>query len=467
MSKKLPGQLRRVPGEQSAHYRGMLRQHESGGTSYRALFDIPERCPVLEHMDGIYVTDADGNVYIETFGAYAASCLGYRPQVLINEVTNQMGCLMHVADMPNIPRAMLSKELCSIAPGDLKNGKVQFEVGGGGAVDLALKLAEYCTPHPQHDIVSFYGGYHGRTIGSVSVAANVYNRENIPSISSHIVRIPYPYCYRCMFERTYPDCNMFCVRYLERHFESPEFGLYDPKTKTNLVSTLIVEPTQFHSGGIVPPKEFYPMIRELCNRYGIVFIDDEIAIGMGRSGYWFACEVFDTVPDIIVTSKALSGGIWPLSAVIAKKEIFAVWDERPDKHMGTWHGDPVGCRAALTVIREIKKNDYLTKCRELGNYFLNGLKELESRHRLIGEVSGIGLGLSMELVKDRNTKTPAPNETVEVIVEALKRGVLICRAAYYGNRMTFMPPYIIERDEIDTIIQVLDESLSVVERRRR
>jgi 4-aminobutyrate aminotransferase-like enzyme len=415
-------------------------------------------------MDGVHVTDVDGNVYIETFGAYAASCLGYRPKELISEVEDQINSLMHVADMPNVPRARLAQELVGIAPGELKQGKVQFEIGGGGAVDLALKLAAYYAPHPRHDVISFYGGYHGRTIGSVSVAANVYNREGVPCISAQVVRAPYPYCYRCIFEKTYPSCDMFCARYLEKLFQSPEYGLYDPRTRTNLVSTLIVEPTQFHSGGIVPPAAFYPAIRQLCDEYGIVFIDDEIAIGMGRSGYWYACEAFDTVPDIIVTSKALSGGIWPLSAAIGKKEIFAVWDERPDKHMGTWHGDPVGCRAALTVIREIKQRNLLERCRTLGDYFLDGLKGLQTNHPLIGEVAGIGLGLSMELVKDRKTKEPAAEETVAVITEALRRGVMICRAAYYGNRMTFMPPYIVTRDEIDTILKVVDESLAVVER---
>ncbi|MDI6870651.1 MAG: aspartate aminotransferase family protein [Bacillota bacterium] len=464
MANKLPGEVREVPGDRSQYFRDLLNRFESGGTSYRAHFDGPGRCPVFQSMDGVYVTDVDGNVYLETFGAYAASCLGYRPKELIAEVEDQINSLMHVADMPNPPRALLAQELVSIAPGELGQGKVQFEIGGGGAVDLALKLAEYYTPHPQHDIISFFGGYHGRTIGSVSVAANVYNRERVPSISAQVVRVPYPYCYRCLFEKEYPACDMFCTRYLAKLFESPEFGLYDPKTGTNLVSTLIVEPTQFHSGGIVPPKEFYPRLRELCDKYGIVFVDDEIAIGIGRSGYWFACEAFDTVPDVIVTSKALSGGIWPLSAVIARREIFAVWDERPDKHMGTWHGDPVGCRAALTVIREIKERNLLERCRMLGGYFLEGLKELQTRHRLVGEVSGIGLGLSMELVKDRRTKEPAADATVAVITEALRRGVLICRAAYYGNRMTFMPPYVITREEIDTILRVLDESLSIVER---
>lgn len=466
MSGKMPGQVRNVPGKKSQGIHKMLKQYESGGTAYKGHFDKKDRSPVLESMDGVYATDVDGNVYIETFGAYAASCLGYRPKHLIDEVKGQMDTLMHVADMPSIPRSLLTRELLSIAPGELKNGKVHFEVGGGPSVDLGLKIAEYYTPHPQHDIISFFGGYHGRTIGGGSVAPNVYYREKVPSISERVIRVSYPYCYRCIFEKEYPSCDLFCARYLEKLFSSAEFGIYDPRTKTNLVSTLIIEPMQTHGGGILPPNEFYPYIRKICDKYGIVFIDDEIAMGMGRSGYWFACEAFNTVPDIITTSKALSGGIWPLSAVIARKEIISVWDEKPDKHMGTWHGDPVGCHAALTVIKEIKDKDLLSRCRELGTYFLDGLKILQRNHPLIGDVAGLGLSLGMELVKDKKTKEPAVESTNMLIVEALRRGVLICRASYFGNRMTFIPPYIIKRDEVDTILSVLDESFTVVEKAR-
>jgi 4-aminobutyrate aminotransferase-like enzyme len=465
MHGKMPGQLREVPGKKSLEYHKLLKKYESGGTAYKGHFDKPDRSPVIESMNGVYATDVDGNLYIETFGAYAASCLGYRPQHLIEEVRDQMNMLMHVADMPTIPRSLLSREILYIAPGELKNGKVQFEVGGGPAVDLALKIAEYYTPHPQHDIISFFGGYHGRTIGAGSVAPSVYNREKVPSISSKVVRVFYPYCYRCIYEKQYPSCDLYCTRYLDKLFESTEFGLYDPKTNTNLVSTLIVEPMQTHGGGILPPKEFYPHLRKICDKYGIVFIDDEIAMGIGRSGHWFTCEAYDTVPDVIITSKALSGGIWPLSAVIARKEIFSVWEDKPDKHMGTWHDDPVGCRAALTVIEEIRKKSLLLKCKELGLYFLDGLKSLQKNHSIIGDVAGIGLSLGVELVKDRKTKEPAVEATNMLIVEALRRGILICKASYYGNRFTFIPPYIIRKDDINVILEVLDESLYQVEKK--
>ncbi|MDD5016506.1 MAG: aspartate aminotransferase family protein [Eubacteriales bacterium] len=465
MASKL-GEYRDTPGKKSQEIKEDLFKYESGGTFWRVTYDSPNKIPVFERMKGTRVWDVDGNEYIDTYGQFAASCLGHAPEELISEVIDQMKTLMHISDMPNIPRAKLVKELAGIGPGEMKkDAKVQFEIGGSAAIELAIQIAESYTPHPQHDFISFFGAYHGRTTGALTVAPNVYFRDGMPSMANRVTRIPYAYCYRCYYDMKYPSCNMYCVKHLKRMFESPEFGIYDPKTKTNFISTLIVEPAQFHTGGIFPPKEFMQGLREICDEFGIVMIDDEIAIGMGRSGKWFCIEHYDVTPDLVVTSKALSGGIWPLSAVIGKSEVMSVWDDKPDKHMGTWHGNAVGCRAALTVIDQIKKRNLLKRNEEMGNYFLDGLKQLQKRHEMIGDVQGIGLGLSLELVRDRKTKEPAEPETIEVLKKALDYGVLICRAAYYGNRMTFMPAYIIEKSEIDTILDIVDRCIDSIEKK--
>lgn len=455
------GELREVPGPRSKELKGRLLQTEVGGTYWRATFDSQDRIPVLDSQYGIYARDVDGNEYIDTYGAFAASCLGYAPEELIGPVQAQQRKLMHVSDMPSEPRVELAEELLSIAPGELRHGRVQFELGGGPAVDLALKLA-LAKNFPRRDIISFFGGYHGRTLGSGNLTANAYNRETMPGLALNVIRVAYPYTYRCMYEKSPAECGEFCARYIEKLFESPEYGLYDRKTGTCLVGALIVEPMQTHSGGILAPPEFYPALRELCTKYGIVFIDDEIAVGVGRTGKWFACELWDVVPDIIVTSKALSGGIWPISAIIAKEEIAAAWESRPDKHMGTWHGDPVGTLAGLTVIRELKHRNLVQQCADNGEYLGQRLMELQERHPCIGDVSGVGLVWGIEFVRDRQTKEPADAETHATVVEALRRGMLICEASYFGNRITFMPPYVITRDEIDTVISILDASIDSV-----
>lgn len=457
------GELRELPGKKSEQLKKDLMQYESGGTYWRAVFEKGEKMPVFQRQEGVRQWDADGNEYIDTYGPFAASCLGHTPDVVIDEVYKQAKTLMHLADMPNIPRAEFVKELASIAPAGMEDPVVHSEIGGSAAVELALQLAEYATPDPQNGIISYYGGYHGRMSAGLSCTPCAYYRERIPSIKNDITRIPFPYCYRCFYGKEYPSCDMFCLKALRNMFETPECGIYDPSTKTNLIAALIVEPAQFHGGGVYAPKEYFKGVREICDEYGIVMIADEIAIGMGRTGKWWCIENYDVVPDLITTSKALSSGVWPLSAVLGKGKIMGVWNDRPDKHMGTWHGSALGCRAATVTIQEIKKRNLLEQVASRGTYFKDGLLALQKKHRLIGLVEGMGLGLGVELVKDRITKEPAADETLYIVNRALEYGVLINLSSYYGNRMTFMPPYVITEKDIDTVLEVLDRCLTEAE----
>lgn len=458
---KKSGELREVPGPRSREIKKDLFQYEGGGTYWRVTFDGEERIPVFEKQSGVRQWDADGNEYIDTYGPFAASCLGHTPDVVIDAVYAQSKQLMHLADMPNIPRAEFVKELAGIAPGEMKgNAVVHSEVGGSAAVELALQIAEYFTPDPQRGIISYYGGYHGRMSAGLSATPCAYYREKVPTIKNDITRIPFPYCYRCFFGKEYPSCDLYCVEAFREMFHSPEYGLYDPNTKTNLVSTLIVEPAQFHGGGVYAPKEYFKGIREICDEFGIVFIADEIAIGMGRTGKWWCIENYDVTPDLITTSKALSAGVWPLAAVLGRREFMDAWQGHPDKHMGTWHGSAIGCTAATITIQEIKKQNLLAQVKNRGDYFKNNLLALQKKHNLIGSVEGMGLGLGIELVRDRKTKEPADTETSFVVKRALEYGVLINLSSYYGNRMTFMPPYVITENDIDTVTDVLDRCLA-------
>lgn len=453
---KACGELRALPGKRSEELKEDLFQYESGGTYWRAVFDEGKSMPLFDHQSGVRQWDADGNEYIDTYGPFAASCLGHTPDVVIDEVYKQAKTLMHLADMPSLPRAEFVKELVSIAPAGM-DPMVHSEIGGSAAIELALQIAEYSTPDPQHAIISYYGGYHGRMSAGLSATPCAYYREKVPAIKNDIVRIPFPYCYRCFFGHEYPSCDMFCLKALRGMFETPECGLYDPNTGTNLVSTLIVEPAQFHGGGVYAPKEYFKGVREICDEFGIVMIADEIAIGMGRTGKWWSIEHYGVVPDMIVTSKALSAGVWPLSAVLGKRKVMETWASHPDKHMGTWHGSALGCRAATVTIQELKRLNMLEQVTILGDYFKDGLLALQRAHPLIGLVEGMGLGLGIELVRDRTTKEPAKEETQYIVNRALEYGVLINLSSYYGNRMTFMPPFVITKNDIDIVLDVMDK----------
>lgn len=459
---KACGELRELPGKRSREIKKDLFRYESGGTYWRCTFGGEDTIPVFERQSGVRQWDADGNEYIDTYGPFAASCLGHTPDVVIDEVYQQAKTLMHLADMPSIPRAEFVKELAGIAPAGM-DPVIHSEIGGSAAVELALQIAEYHTPEPQSGIISYYGGYHGRMSGGLSVTPCAYYREKVPTIKNEVTRIPFPYCYRCFYGREYPSCDMFCLKALREMFKTPECGLYDPNTKTNLVAALIAEPAQFHGGGVYPPMEYWKGVREICDEFGIVMIADEIAIGMGRTGKWWCIENYGVVPDLIVTSKALSAGVWPLSAVIGKRKIMETWKNHPDKHMGTWHGSAIGCKAAAVTIRELKKQNMLEKVEELGKYFKDGLLQLQQRHRLIGIVEGMGLGLGVEFVRDRATKEPAKEETEYIVKRALEYGVLINLSSYYGNRITFMPPYVITKADIDLVLDVLSRCLTEAE----
>lgn len=452
------GKFRKLPGEKSGKIKEDLFQFESGGTYWRATFDDETTIPVFERQSGVRQWDVDGNEYIDTYGPFAASCLGHTPDVVIDEVYHQAKTLMHLADMPSIPRAEFVRELAGIAPEGM-DPVIHSEIGGSAAVELALQIAESYTPDPQNGIISYYGAYHGRMSAGLSATPCAYYREKVPSIKNDITRIPFPYCYRCFYGREYPGCDMFCLKALREMFKTPECGIYDPNTGVNLISALIAEPAQFHGGGVYAPAEYWKGVREICDEFGIVMVADEIAIGMGRTGRWWCIENYDVVPDMIITSKALSAGVWPLSAVIGKREIMQVWQGHPDKHMGTWHGSAIGCKAATVTIREIKKQNLLDAARDMGAYFKDGLLELQKKHALIGIVEGMGLGLGVELVKDRLSKAPAKEETAFIVKRALEYGVLINLSSYYGNRMTFMPPYVIKKEDIDLVLDVLDRCL--------
>ena len=456
-----------IPGPKSRDWIDRENISESGGNAYPNFFGLGIHSPVFESADGSCLIDVDGNSILETSGCFSCGTLGYSPDELIEVAYKQMKKLVHLPDAPTVPRIELAEELRSIAPGSLSEGRVQYEVGGGGAMDLAIKLACYYMgkkkTNGHNKIMSFWGNYHGRTIGDTAVTGSAHVQAGMP-LWGNIVFMPYAYCYRCPFKHNYPDCNLACIDFIEEAFKTETATLRNPATGEVNVAMMLYEPIQAHLGMIVPPPEFAQGLRRICDQYGIIMVDDEVAMGIGHTGYWFACEAFDIVPDIIGLAKALTGGVWPLGAVIAKKEIMDIWAKEPDKHMGSYHGNPVGCAVGLENIRLIKQRGLLENATKIGDYMLEGMRDMLSRHSMLGEVVGIGLVLGAELVRNRKTKEPATQETQQLVLECLKRGVLILRLGPFGNRLNMMPSLDTSKAEADTILKALDESLYVIEK---
>ncbi|MFQ5874844.1 MAG: aspartate aminotransferase family protein, partial [Dehalococcoidia bacterium] len=253
------------------------------------------------------------------------------------------------------------------------------------------------------------------------------------------------------FEKTYPACDIYCARYLERLLENKEASFRNPSNDASHIAALLIEPMQSSAGYIIPPDGYLQQLRAICDRYGILFMVDEIQAGMGRTGKMWAVEQYGVEPDMIVIAKGIGGGL-PLSAAIGRAELFESWG--PGAHVSTFAGNHLACQVANTVLDVFEEENILEQARINGDYFLEGLRDLENSCRLVGDVDGKGLYLGIELVNDRKTKEPADKAAAFVHRECLQEGVLLQRSGYYSNRLTLIPPLVISREQIDKVLEV-------------
>lgn len=444
------------PGPNTKKILDMLREFESRGEIYFSTYDIP---PVIDEAEGAYLKDVDGNYYIDFTSGFAALNTGHRHPKLIEAAVNQLNKVHHTAMLPVEARAILAKRLCEIAPGKLKgNCKVHFDLSGTNAVEIAMKLAKAYTKRTS--FISYYGGYHGRSHGTLAVTSDAYFRDFYPIMPGGN-QIPYPYCYRCVYDKQYPYCNFTCIKHLELLFSNRKFGLADKNSGINSIAGLVIEPAQGASGYVIPPDEYWPKVRKLCDKYGVMLIDDEIQMGWGRSGKTFAIELWDVTPDIMVFGKSITGGVAPMAAVIAEKKVMDVF--RPNQQSVTFGGTPVACAVGIAMLDTLKEEKLVENANVMGKYLLDGLKDLQARHPLIGFVDGRGLMIGMEFVKDRKTKEPATDETKMIMRQSMKKGLVLNVTGYYGNRINIVPPLVIKKDQIDEALRILDEVLGLVE----
>lgn len=446
---QLPCMLVEPPGPESVALANRLAKVEIPAASAISRGEIPV---FWERAHGSNIIDVDGNRYIDITGAMFVTAAGHTNSAITAAITEQSNRLMHSAGCinPNLPRVKLAELLAAITPGNLSASYVGNS--GGEAVDMALKTARLYTG--KNTIIAFQGGFHGKTMASLAVTSKNFFRAPWQSLLSGTVHSPYGYCYRCAFDLQYPECGVLCARYLDHILGTPSSGVAD-------VAAVIVEPVQGLGGVVVPPPEFLGIVAETCKKRGVLLIVDEIITGFGRTGSMFAVERSQVIPDILVMGKGMASG-FPVSAMITTSEIASCWE--PEQHTSTFLGHPVGCAAALAGIQEIVDNDLVQRSAELGAYMNGRLQEMQVKHRLVGEVRGLGLLAAIELVTDRQTRAPATQEAGMLVNEALKRGVMATlRGGDYNNCMRLAPSFTITRDQLDYALDVLDESLAVIE----
>ncbi|MBS3815340.1 MAG: acetyl ornithine aminotransferase family protein [Hadesarchaea archaeon] len=400
--------------------------------------------------EDVWVKDIDGNVFLDFSSGIAVTNIGHKDPRVVNSIKKQSEKAIHInsCDFYTVPQVELAEKLFEVTPGDFKK-RIFFTNSGTEAVEAALKVAQWHTQN--YYVISFVGGFHGRTMGSLQLTTpGTTARRHFKGMMPGTYHTPYPYCYRCPFKLDYPNCDLHCLDYIE----DTVLGKLCPSEDT---SCLIIEPIQGAAGYIVPPDEFMPRLAELCKKHGIMLVADEIQTGFGRSGEWFACDHWDVKPDIITISKAIASGL-PCGAAISRAELMD-WDA--GAHENTLGGNPVVTSASLSVLDAMKSDELVENSAEVGNYLLDRFEELAEDHSIIGDVRGRGLMIGLELVKDRETKEPAKEERSEIMRKAFKRGLILLGAGVSSLRLA--PPLTLTKEQADTGLRIFEDALSEVE----
>ena len=395
--------------------------------------------------EGCYLWPEDGRKILDFASGVAVCNLGHNHPKVVEAAEKQMKELIHgghnVVYYESYVR--LAERLVELTGGDTM---VYFSNSGAEANEGAIKLAKYVTKRP--GIIAFRGSFHGRTLATTSLtsSSSAY-RKNYEGLLPSVYFAEYPYLYRTPYEMKDGKCPK---EYFEQ-FENIFHTLIDP----SMVAAIMMEPVQGEGGYIVPDKEFVQYVREICDKYGILLIFDEVQSGMGRTGKLFAYEHFGVKPDILTSAKGIANG-FPLSAVIGKKEIMEQWPA--GAHGGTFGGNPVACAAANAVLDELTDGGMLDNAAKMGDYFKEKLFALQKKYpSVIGDVRGLGLMLAMEMVHP--DKTPDADITTAIRTKALEKGLLLLGCGTNHNIVRFIAPTIVTEKEIDIAINIIDECL--------
>ena len=398
---------------------------------------------VAESGSGCIVKDVDGNEFIDFNSGLAVLNVGHCHPKVVSAITEQTKKLIHYSytDFYYQPIVDLGKELTKITPGTFAK-KVFFCNSGAEAIEAAMKMAKW---HTRNSLfLAYTGAFHGRTIGAVSLTASkpVQRRHFFPLVPG-VTHVPYPYCYRCPFHLSYPECHFWCVDFIEEEV----LAKYIPAEN---VAAMFVESIQGEGGYVVPPDDYFTRLRRLLDKHNILMIDDEIQSGIGRTGKWFAMEHFNVIPNAVCVAKAIGSGL-PIGALISKDE-FMDWEG--GSHATTFGGNPVACAAGLAVIDVIRQERLLENATKLGAHLLTRLKEMQKKYPIIGDVRGKGLMVAAEIVKDPDTKEFGTELSQEIMMKCFKRGLAIITSG--KSTMRFVPPLVITRELLDAGLDVFE-----------
>ncbi len=404
---------------------------------------------VMDHGRGSEVWDVDGNRFLDFAAGIAVTSTGHSHPRVVKAIQDQAEKFIHISSDFYHPKWIeLAEYLDRIAP--FQEDAVSFMTNSGTeSIEAAIKLARYTTGRSQ--FIGFLGGFHGRTMGAVTFTASKphYHRGFFPLMNG-VTHVPYPDPYRpVLLSQPGEDIGSTVIRYIEDEV----FGKTVPADE---VAAILIEPIQGEGGYIVPPPSFFPLLRELCDRHGILLIADEVQAGVGRTGRWWSIENFGVEPDIIATAKGIASGV-PLGAMIARKSV-VTWPK--GSHGNTYGGNPLACAAAIETLSLIE-DEYMHNAAVVGDYILDRLQKMQADHPSIGCVRGIGLMIGIEFVDDPLTKEPAVGLRDKVEHLAFERGLLTLGCGKSTIRVS--PPLTLTKEEADEGLEILDESISLAE----
>ncbi len=403
---------------------------------------------VAERAEGAIVEDVDGNRFLDFNAGIAVVATGHCHPRVVEAIQRQAARLIHMSgtDFYYEEMVALAEKLSQIAPGDAPR-RISYGNSGAEAIEGAIKLARYATGRDK--LIAFFGGFHGRTMGALSLTARkAVQRGRFGPLVPGVVHAPYPYCYRCPFGQKPENCAVECVG----HIENTLLKTIAPADET---AAIVVEPVQGEGGYVVPPRKFFDELQRVAAKNGILLIVDEVQSGMGRTGKMWASEHFDLFPDILAVAKGIASGM-PLGATVARADLMT-WP--PGAHASTFGGNPVACAAALATIALLEEG-LIENAASMGRHLMDRMRTWPERFPIAGDVRGLGLMLGVELVRDQETKQKAPQLRDAVVQMAFERGLLILGAG--ENTLRLCPPLTVNRDQCDFALDTLEECLKAV-----
>jgi 4-aminobutyrate aminotransferase len=423
-----------IPGPKSREYLKISEIYEPRCMSQQAPL-------VWEKAKGVTVQDVDGNTFIDMTSGVLVTNVGHCHPEHVKAIRESAGNLMNCYDFPTPARVLFSKKLVERAPKNLD--KAFLITTGSESTESAMRVSKRCTK--KHEIISFYGAFHGRTYGAMSMAGRTSTKKNFGPVMPGTIQVPYPYCYRCPFKMEQEKCGMFCLEFIETVLNAES---------TNDIAALIIEPYQGAAGFIFPPEGYLKKLNEWCKKKDIIFILDEVQSSFGRTGKFFAFEWENLEPNLLCLGKGIGSGI-PTAALLAESRIM---DSLGVGEMSsTTGGNPISCSAGLAVLEIMEKENLIENSLKIGKLMKDRLNEISAKSRYIGDVRGMGLVMGLEFVEDKNSKVPSESKTKEFINRCVEKGVIFGRVGLFGSVIRVAPPLVITEEEADEALKVIEK----------